>query len=532
MTHRSSEHAERGPGPEYLLELWHRRKWVAVLVFAAVFAGAVTISLALPDLYRASATVFVQKQQVSEAFVTSSVTAELETRIEAIRQQVMSRARLTDLICRLGLYPDLRDSWPADALVERMRREAKLELAGVDQAVGRGPTIAFSVSYSGRNPHTVAEVANTLVAAYVDENAKSRTQQATRTSEVLRSQLADARRELDAREQQGNEFKSHHTGELPEQLAANLAALERLATQLRLNGEYQIRAMERQERLERDRQQVEAATTAPVTPSAATEPSDLLLKRRQELAELRTRLRDKHPDVIRLKEEIAALEEHAAQTRTGGDAPAPAAAPEAPAAYLSRSLAESHNELRLLKEQEDVLRKVMTGYEARVETAPKRQQELDDLSRDHATIKERYETLLKRYEDAQLAENLEKGQDVEQFRVLDPAIPPNRPAAPNRPGLLIIGFIASLTLAFAAMVTADKLDTTFHTVDELRAFVSVPALATIRIIPTKAGARRQRLRLALTMLFVIAGLTLIVVGSRYVATGNEAIVRRTSGALR
>jgi protein tyrosine kinase modulator len=121
---------------------------------------------------------------------------------------------------------------------------------------------------------------------------------------------------------------------------------------------------------------------------------------------------------------------------------------------------------------------------------------------------------------------------VEQFRVLDPAIPPNRPAAPNRPGLLIIGFIASLTLAFAAMVTADKLDTTFHTVDELRAFVSVPALATIRIIPTKAGARRQRLRLALTMLFVIAGLTLIVVGSRYVATGNEAIVRRTSGALR
>ena len=258
MTHRSSEHADHGPGFEYLLELWHRRKWVAVIAFVAVFAGVVSITLALPDLYRASATVFVQKQQVSEAFVTSSVTAELETRIEAIRQQVMSRARLTDLIGRLGLYPELRSTWPADALVERMRRDARLELAGVDQAVGRGPTIAFTVSYSGRNPQTVAEVANTLVAAYVDENAKSRTQQATRTSEVLRAQLADATKELDARQQQGNEFKSRHTGELPEQLAANLAALERLATQIRLNGEYQIRALERQERLER--QQAEAAT--------------------------------------------------------------------------------------------------------------------------------------------------------------------------------------------------------------------------------------------------------------------------------
>jgi len=523
-----SEHAERGPGFEYLLEVWRRRKWLAVVVFAAVLAGAVSLTLSLPDLYRATATVFVQKQQVSEAFVTSSVTAELETRIQAIHQQVMSRARLTDLIDRLGLYPDLRATWPADALVERMRRDVRLELAGVDQSVGRGPTVAFTVSYSGRNPRTVAEVANTLVAAYVDENARSRTRQAARTSEFLRAQLADARRELDAREQQGNAFKSRHTGELPEQLAANLAALERLATQLRLNGEYQIRAIERQERLER--QQVEAAAAVPVTPPAPTVASDPLVKRRQDLAELLTRLRDKHPDVVQLKAEIAALEEKAAPPPTVAAAPTPA--PEDPAAYLSRSLAESRNELRLLKEQEDVLRRVMTGYEARVESAPKRQQELDELSRDHATLKERYETLLKRSEEAQLAESLETGQDVEQFRVLDPAVPPDRPAAPNRPGLLIIGFIASLALAFAATVLADKLDTTFHTVDDLRAFVSVPALATIRMIPTKAGARRQRYRLALMTVLVIACLTLIVAGSRHVAAGNEGIVRKTSGALR
>jgi polysaccharide chain length determinant protein (PEP-CTERM system associated) len=525
--HRSTEHAVGGPGPEYLLELWHRRKWVGVLVFGAVLAGAVTVTLSLPDLYRASATVFVQKQRVSEAFLTSSVTAELETRIEAIRQQVMSRARLTDLICRLNLYPDLRPTWPPDALAERMRRDVRLDLAGIDQAVGRGPTIAFTLSYSGRNPQTVAEVANTLVAAYVDENARSRTQQATRTSEVLHKQLADARKELDARDRQGNEFKSRHTGELPEQLPANLAALDRLATELRLNGEYQLRAIERQERLER--QAAAAAASAPGTAAPAIVP-DPLVKRRQELAELRTHLRDKHPDVVRLKAEIATLEEQAAQTPTAVNVPG--AAPEDPAGYLKRSVAEAGNELELLKEQELVLRRVMTGYEARVETAPKRQQELDELSRDYATVKERYEGLLKRYEDAQLAESLEKGQDVEQFRVLDPAIPPDRPAAPNRPGLLVIGFIAALALAFAATVAADKLDTTFHTVEELRAFISVPALATIRLIPTKAGARRRRVRLALMTVLVVAGLTLIVAGSRHVAAGNEGIVRRTSGALR
>ena len=98
-------------------------------------------------------------------------------------------------------------------------------------------------------------------------------------------------------------------------------------------------------------------------------------------------MRDKHPEVIRLKAEIATLEEQEAQAPTGADTPA--AAPEDPNAYLKRSLAEARNEIRLLKEQEHVLRRAMMAYEARVETAPKRQQELDELSRDHATIKER-----------------------------------------------------------------------------------------------------------------------------------------------
>ena len=252
--------------------------------------------------------------------MTSSVTAELETRIEAIRQQVMSRARLTDLICRLNLYPDLRPTWPADALAERMRREVRLDLAGIDQAVGRGPTIAFTLSYSGRNPQTVAEVANTLVAAYVDENAKSRTQQATRTSEVLRAQLADARKELDAREQQGNEFKSRHTGELPEQLRREPCGVGRLATRA---------SPQRRVSDSRHRASGTARTSAgrggAAAPRGRRRPRprlDPLLKRRQELAELRTHLRDKHPDVIRLKAEIATLEEQAAQTPTAVDAPA------------------------------------------------------------------------------------------------------------------------------------------------------------------------------------------------------------------
>jgi len=525
MTQRSDTHPERssGLGPDVVLDVWRRRKWIGILAFSAVCAGAITAAVSLPNLYRATATVLVERQQVSEAFVRPSVTAELETRIQTIHQQVMSRARLTDVITRFGLYRDLWGIVPIDALVERMRREIQLTLRGVEQTSGRGGTIAFTLSYSGREPRTVAQVTNTLAAFYVEENTKSRERQATQTAEFLKAQLADIKRELDEQQRRLSEFKLRHAGEL-QQVEVNLTALDRLNTQLRLTSESQIRAMERRERLEQQLADTESA--ALVTPQADS-PAAQLLKLKQELAELRRRFSDQYPDVIRVKAEIAALEGEVAQIGTDGRTRA--AAPANPAMRLAtRSLGEVAGELKLLKEEEASLRKVIAGYEGRVENAPRRQQELQQLSRDYDTVNERYQTLLKRSEEAQLAANLEQGQSTEQFRILDPAIPPARPAAPNRLWLLAMGFVASLALGFGAIVAAEKLDTTFHAVDDLCAFTNVPTLARIRPIPTATGARRQRLRLALVTAAVIVGLALIVAGSYYVAAGNEQIVRLTA----
>jgi protein tyrosine kinase modulator len=524
MTQRSDIHPERssGLGPDVVLDVWRRRKWIGILAFGAVCAGAITAALSLPNLYRATATVLVERQQVSEAFVRPSVTAELETRIQTIHQQIMSRRRLTDVITRLGLYSDLRSIVPIDALVERMRREIQLTLKGVEQTSGRSGTIAFTLSYSGRDPWKVAEVTNTLAAFYVEENTKSRERQATQTAEFLKAQLADIKRELDHQEQRTSEFKLSHAGEL-QQVEVNLTALDRLNTQLRLNSESQIRAMERRERLEQ--QVADAESAAPGTPVADT-PSPRL-KLEQELTELRRRFSDKYPDVIRVKAEIAALEKEDAQIGTGG--PTTAAPPQSPAMRLAKqSLGGVDGELKSLKEEEASLRRLIAGYEARVENAPKRQQELLQLSRDYDAVNERYQTLLKRSEEAQLSENLEQGQHTEQFRILDPAIPSAQPAAPNRLWLLAMGFLASLALGFGAIVAAEKLDTTFHTVDDLQAFANVPMLARISLIPTAAGARHQRLRFALMAAAVVVGLALIVAGSRYVAAENEQIVRLTA----
>jgi polysaccharide chain length determinant protein (PEP-CTERM system associated) len=519
VVHRRTNRQESDSAYDIVRDTWLRRKWVAIGVFTTGVVAAAAMAVSLPTLYRSAATVLVERQQVSEAFVRPSVTAELETRIQTIHQQVMSRARLTQLITDLKLYPERVGKVPMHALVEQMRRDVRLDLKGVDQRMtGRPSTIAFSLSYTGRDPDTVARVANTLVAFYIDENTKSRERQADRTAEFLRDQLGEIRRELQAQEARASDFRLRHTTELPQQLEANLAALERLNTQLRLNGEYQIRAMERRERLE----ELASAKAMPATAPGAG-PAGQLRELQRRLAELRSQFSEQYPDVIKVQSEIAALQRQTPGLGTNGDGDG-----DHSPGRVQQGLASVNKELQSLKQEEAFLRKAIGGYEGRVESAPRRQQELQQLTRDYELTKERHDALLKRYEEAQLAANLEQGQNVEQFQILDPALPPTQPAAPNRLWLLLMGCAASLGLAFAAVLVLERLDTTFHTVDDLRAFVGVPTLATIQRMVTEGDIRRARRRFVLIGACALVVLAAIAAGVVYVADGNEFLVRLTA----
>jgi len=509
-------------GFDFVLDIWQRRKWLALLVFIGAFAGAASLAMSLPNLYRATATVLVERQQVSEAFVRPSVTAELETRIQTIHKEVMSRARLADIITRLGLYPEMRGRVPVDAIVDRMRRDIDFSLSGVDQTTGRTAMIAFTLSYSSLDASTVAVVTNALAESYIEENSKSRERQAVRTTEFLRSQLDEIKRTLDTQQQRAGEFKRQHNGELPEQVEVNLSALNRFNDRLRLNGEYQIRTMERRERIE---QQLAASNQVPAPVRQEDTGAVELAKLKDQLAQMRTSFSDQYPDVIRLRQQIAVLEQSVPSTSAADTAP-PVESSETHTG--AQQLIELDRQLASLKSEEALLRQVVGGYEARVENAPNRQQELQQLSRDSDATKERYETLLKRYEEAQMSENLEQGQNVEQFRILDPAVPARRPTAPNRLWLLGMGLVGAIALAIGAVVAAEKLDTTFHTVEDLRAFSLIQPLAVIRRIPTPSEMRTKVVRRTLVTASVMVALALIVFGARYVGSGNEQIVLMTA----
>ena len=509
---------EPDSGVDVVLDVWRRRKHLLLGTFAAVLAGAIGVAAALPDLYRATAKVIVDRQEVSEAFVQPSVTTELETRIQTIDQQVRSRESLRNLIVGMNLYPELRPLVPLDALVERMRQDVALRLEGVEQASGNSATVAFTITYRGRDPATVADVTNALAALYVEENTTSRERQATETAKFLGKEVDRARRELDAQEQRSGEFARLHADELPQQLEVNIAGLDRVSTQLRQNGEYQLRALERRERLEKEL--ADSAVSGPATSQEAI--AARLEKLRADLAELRRKFSENHPDVIRLTTEIAALQ---SQVRVGE---ARASDAKITRSSVARAMADVDEQLRTLKDEEAKLRKLSSMYETRVEGVPKRREEIERLSRSSVSTRERYEALLKRYDAARLATNLEVGQDLEQFRILDPALAPRQPWMPNRLWIAGMGFFAALAAGAAVVIAAEKLDSTFHSADDLRMSVNVPMLATIRRVPTRRAARRGLFWTALKVSAAIIVVMLMAAGSYRFADGNEDIVRLIS----
>jgi len=516
-----SEGAPRGAGLDRVWTLWNRRKWLGIVVFLVPLTAAVAIIMGLPDLYESSALVMVERQQVPEAFVRPTVTSELEIRLHTISQEILSRSRLEALISRMGLYPDLRGSASSEEGVNRMRRDIRLQLSSANVNRG-GATTSFTLSYRGRDPQTVAVVTNTLASFYIEENLKARERQATGTAEFLKVQLSEAKKRLDEQESRMGELQRRYLGELPQQLQGNLAALDSLNTQLRINNDNQVRLAERRDTLA---SQLASARLN----SGGPEPDEYRLARlKQEIVTLRIKYTDLWPDIIRIKDEIERLEKVVAEPKPKAPPKEVAGPPTPEVARLQDSLRAVEIELRLAKQDEQRLRQAILSYQARVDNAPKREQEYLDATRDYQGTRELYQTLSRKYDDALLAESMEQRQKGEQFRILDSALPSGSPAAPRRSRLLLVSLALSFVLGAGSMVLMEILDTSFHTTRDLRAYTTVPVLVSIPRIVTEADARRQRWRFRLAAVGVLVGL-LLVGGSSYVlAHGNEQLAQLLS----
>ena len=539
--------SSRGMGLGSIVAIVRRRRTLALLPFLFVFTAAVSLAFFLPSLWTAKAVILVDRQQVPEAFVKSTVTTDVESRLLTLSHEIISRSRLIKIIDQYNLYPKLRQTHSAEDLAEQMRRDIRIEFQGDDRDRRTGPrTVAFNVAYTTGDPRVAMAVANSLAALYVDENVRYREKQAVGTSEFLESQLQEVRNRLQSQERKITEFKERYMGELPEQREANLRTLDRLQQQLQSAHESARRATERRQLLtqalaEIDQTAVGGGGLDGPNPSPAETAAARLSLLKQELAQMEMRYSDRYPDVVALKEQIRGLE---AKMRSEPPAPAPKNAPKPGGVFavkrdgkelrtipqsayvqsLVQQLDQATVDVKATSDEIRGLRSELGVYQRRIENTPRREQELALITRDYEATRELFRSLLGKRGEAEIAADLEQRQKGEQFRIIDPATLPDRTAGPNRLRLLVIGLVLAVGASGIAVVLAEHVDSSYRSVEEVRASESVPVLSTIPKIVTESDRRRALRLRRLGTVAVAAGLLAVIGSSFAVAHNNHAIV--------
>jgi protein tyrosine kinase modulator len=499
-----------------------RRRWpLAVGGALAIAAVGTPFVLGLPNAYRASASLLVQGQ-LPASYLQVPLAESVDARLQTIRQEVLSRARLTDLITRLDLHPELRGKVPASAMVDQVSRDIRIDVTSTTQDNGGSSTVSFKLSYLGTEPDTVAKVTNALAQFYVDQNQAIRSQAATQSADFLKDQLEQAKKKLDQQEARVTSYSNRNAGQLPEQMNSNLAALARLNAQLQTNTNEVMVWTNKQQQL-----QAEIVDLRAHPAEQENDPQLQLSKLRQDLKTLLLTDTPDHPDVVEKKRQIAALE---SQIAAAGPSSQSADPTTSKLALLQSNLKQAEDALAKARKDGEDLQAQEKDLQARISAAPVRSTELDAVMRDYANARDAYDSIQKQYNGAELAAQAATDQGGEEFRILDPAVPPTVPAGPNRALLLAAVWGLALAVGYGGALVVDQLDTSFHSVDELRAFTHVPVLASIPRITTR-GETWRRVAVSCGVAVLVAGL-LVAAGTsafRY-AHGRHGISRILSRA--
>ncbi len=481
---------------EYI-EILRRRIWFVVIPFVLIVSGASVYAIFAPRQYKASTLVLVSPQRVPEAFVQATVTSKVEERLQSIAQEVMSRTRLEQIITEFRLYEKERKSSSREEVIELMQKNIQVSLPTKKEEKGH-----FTISYIGADPSVVTTVANRLSSLFIEENLKLREQQAVGTTEFLASELTQAKARLDQLETAVTQYKRRFMGQLPEQRDTNLKLLEQLQNQYQRVGESLRAAQDRKLFIQKQLTDLELpiGSTGPGTEGQPSLGRTSFLQKKtassplvmgvggsyesqkesliRALEDLRTKYTENHPDVIAAKKMLADLE---IKKNTYG------ARSDPRYRELNHQLAMTDMAIRRLEEEERNMAAQIGKYRARIEQTPEREQDMASLMREHNSTKESYERLLKKSQDAQQAENLEKRQKGEQFRVIDPARVPEKPFSPDVPKILLISLLAGLGGGVGLAFIREQMDRSFHDAGDVEIALGLKVLATIPRIEEKAA---------------------------------------------
>jgi len=482
---------------EYLKDAFLRRLWYIALPFFVISIATVVYLIRAPRIYRSVTLILVQPQEIPDDYVRSTVSTDARSRLTTLREQVMSRPRLEQIINKYDLYPKIRSTSTVYDAVQVMRKNIQLEVNEPSSPRDRSPA-SFQISFEGSVPAKVRDVTADIANLFIEDDLRLREQQAVGTSKFLDRELERMKERLRKKEELVRQFKEKYMGLLPEQMETNYRILSQLQQQLDSLNESLQQTEDRKVLLQSQLSRIEAIQSD--VPSedrsqgsiSSRDEVDLSLDElRQRLEVFKSRYSEKHPDVARLAA-IIALRENEEASVHASDRIEKTEAQQLLLAQredFSTQLQLVRKEIRNLRQEKKETSREIYEYKGRIEEGPKIEQLLVDLRRGYEEASANYQSLLEKRLQAELAENLERTQKGEQFRILEPAHLPEMPVKPEILKNLMLGFVLALFSGLSLAYLREYQDPTFWSSKDMRGFIDVPVLVSIPVVFTRRELR-------------------------------------------
>jgi polysaccharide chain length determinant protein (PEP-CTERM system associated) len=486
---------------EDYLGILKRRGWIIAVpaLILPVIAFAITFFIA--PTYLSQTLVLIEVQKVPDSYVKPVISSDLDSRLASMKEQILSRSRIQPIIERYNLYAAKHMSM--DDRIDLARRSILIKPITSEIAHSSGLP-GFFISFEASDPHTAQLVCGEITSLFLGENLRSREASAEGTTDFLKSQLADAKRNLDEQDSKLAEFQRQNYGKLPGEESPNFNMFTSLNAQLEASTQ-DLARME-QARSYEDAllsQQAPAPLPGAQPAEAATgtpaEQATLQALLAQE-ADLTAHYTADYPDVLAVRRKIAEM-----RTRIAAEAaPATPAKPSTAAPRESPAVQQLRAHLRAMdqgiqtkrKEQADIQASIHM-YQERIQSSPEIAAQFKSLTRDYQTAQAFYDDLLTKMNQSKMATDLEKRQEGEQFRVMDEPNLPDSPTFPKRSVFALAGLAAGLGLGLLIVALLEYKDTALRSERDVWAFTRLPTLATISFFDDEAekqAAKPPRLR--------------------------------------
>lgn len=460
----------------YLSMILRRLHWVVAIVALTTLAGLLR-AYTLPPVYRAEARLLIESPQIPDELAASTVRSSPAEILMAIQERLLTQTNLMAMSDEFGIHAG-EVALPEDAVVEDMRRRIAMSLPPMDSTTG-----VVIVSFDAEDPALSAEVTNALVKQILDQNIQLRTGATGGTLQFFEQEVKRLSGELAVQNARILEFEQENRTALPESMeyrrTRQSAQQERL-----LQVDRELAALrDRRQRLadlyERTGQL--GGSQADQTPEQ--QELDTL---RQELASALVIYAPQNPRVRALQTQVAALEEVVRQQLGGGTG-------EQALSTFDLQIADIDAQVDFLAVQKTQLEKELADLDASIKATPANAITLGELRSDFENLRVQYDQAVQSLADARMGDRIEVTARGQRISVIDPAIEPSEPAAPNRKLVVAAGFGAGAVLAGALFFILDLLNKTVRRPSELVSSLGITPFGTIPYMETRAEIyHRQR----------------------------------------